>query len=93
MRFTFKYTNYPLSPELTKKSQLVGRLTHPMWGVMLGGVLILMSANLFPNSTSLPLILGVAGIIAGPILLVQIRKKKFAQYDAEYEKILQASRK
>ena len=33
-----------------------------------------------------------AGIVAGPLLLRILRKKKLAQLDAEYEKILQSMR-
>ncbi len=92
MRFTFKYTNYPLSPELTEKSKRVGRLTHPMFGLFLGAILMVVAGNLFP-SVELAMFLGIGGMIAGPILIVQYRKKKFAQFDAEYEKILQAAKK
>lgn len=93
MRLTFKYTNYPLSPELTAKSKRVGQLTHPLYGIMLGAMVLLLAGNLFPSAVEFACMLGVAGMIVGPILLVQFRKKKFAQFDAEYEKILQAAKK
>ena len=93
MRLSFKYTNYPLSPELTEKSKRVGRLTHPLYGIILGAVIMLVAGNLFPSAVEVASMLGVAGMIAGPILVVRFRKKKFAQFDAEYEKILQAARK
>lgn len=92
MRLTFKYKNYPLSPELTRKSQRVGQLTHPLYGVMLGGILLLAGSALFPNAVAPALVLGAAGMVGGPFLLLQLRKKKFAQFDAEYEKILRASK-
>lgn len=93
MRLTFKYRNYPLSPELTEKSKRVGQLTHPLYGIILGAMVFFVAGNLFPSSVEFVSMLGVAGMIAGPILLVQFRKKKFAQFDAEYEKILQAAKK
>ena len=93
MRVHFKYREYPLSAELTKKSQRVGVLTHPLYGIILGGLPGILAACLFPSSVAFPLVLVFAGIVAGPILLNVYRKKKFAQYDAEYEKILQTIRK
>ena len=92
MRLTFKYRNYPKSPELTEKSRRVGTLTHPLYGIALGAIIMVVLGNLFPAAVELVCMLGVAGMIAGPILLVRYRKKKFAQFDAEYEKLLQNMR-
>ena len=36
------------------------------------------------------MVLMVAGAVAKVILLLKLREKKFAKYDAEYAKILQA---
>lgn len=93
MRLSFKYRNYPLSPELTEKSKRVGRLTHPLYGFVLGAMLFPILGSLFPSSMEIAMIPTVIAMIAGPILIVQFRKKKFAQYDAEYEKILQAAKR
>ena len=57
---------------------------------MLGAVPGVLGAMLFPASVAAPLILLFAGIIAGPILLSALRRKKFAQYDAEYERLVQS---
>ena len=93
MRFSYKYTNYPLSKELTEKSRRLGLLTQPIYGIILGVLPGLAAACIFPHSASIPMVLMFAGIIAGPILLAMLRKKKNAQYDAEYQKILQAAKK
>ena len=93
MRLRFTYKNYPLSKELTRKSERVGTLTHPLYGFILGAVPGVLVAMIFPNSLTLPMILLFAGIIAGPILLSMYRKKKFAQFDAEYAQILKSMQK
>lgn len=89
MRIRFRYKTYPLSQELTNKSARVCTLTHPIYGFVLGvlpGTLISMA---FPSSTTIPIVLMFSGIVAGPILLGKYRKKKIAQLDAEYERLLQ----
>lgn len=90
MHLHFKYKNYPLSQELTKKSMRVGTLTHPLYGIFLGVLPGILAAFIFPSSVEIPMILMFAGMVAGPILLSVVRKKKFAKYDAEYEKLLQS---
>ena len=87
-----QYTNYPNSKKLTNKSKRVATLTPPLYGIILGaivgalpGILIV---SVFPDADIVPMIFMVAGIVAGPILLSKYRKKKFAQYDAEYDEIL-----
>ena len=90
MRFRVTYTNYPLSPKLTDKSRRIATLTKPIYGIILGAFLGILCTMAFPNSVTLPMIVMFAGIIACPILLAMLRKKKFAQYDAEYQKILQS---
>lgn len=91
MRITLrhKYKVYPLSEELTKKSQAVGTRTHPLFGMVYGAFaaypFLMISPGLMPVAIFLP--------IVGAILTVQYRKKKFAQFDKEYEKILEAHRK
>ena len=88
MRFTITYTNYPLSPKLTNKSKRVATLTKPLYGISLGAFLGILCAMAFPNSITVPMIVMFGGMVAGPILLAQLRKKKFAQFDEEYQKIL-----
>ena len=92
MRIRFYYKTYPLSPELTAKSQRVCVLTSAIYGLMLGAVPGILAAMLFPNALAVPMVLLFAGIVAGPLLLRILRKKKLAQLDAEYEKILQSMR-
>ena len=93
MRIRFYYKTYPLSPELTAKSQRVCVLTSVIYGLMLGVIPGILAAMLFPNAFAIPMILIFTGIVAGPLLLRLLRKKKLAQLDAEYEKILQSMRK
>ena len=85
MRFTmhFKSKTYPLSEELTNKSRQVGSYTHPLFGMLLG------SLAAFPCMTACPVLVPILPF-AGAILIVLYRKRKFAQFDAEYEKILAA---
>ncbi len=89
------YTNYPNSKKLTNKSRRVATLTHPFYGIILGAIVGALPGALivqiFSEAEIVPMIFMVAGIIAVPILLSKYRKKKFAQYDAEYEKICQSS--
>lgn len=91
--FRIKYRNYPNSPELTNKSIRVATLTSPIYGVMLGVIPGIASPVIFPSSLTLPLVLMFVGIVAGPLLLRAYRKKKFAQYDAEYQRLVQAQQK
>lgn len=90
MRLHFEYKNYPLSKELTQKSARVGSWTHPLYGFALGAMPGIACAMLFPTSFTVPMILLFGGIVAGPILLTRYRKKKFAQFDAEYEQLLKS---
>lgn len=102
---TIKYKNYPLAPKLTKKSQSIGSFTHPIFGFALGSMvptsfslLLMWLSDIFPSAQEVLKTLGhyiltfggIIGMIAGPILIVRYRKKKFAQLDAEYAKILQS---
>ena len=93
IHFRFQYKNYPLSPELTRKSQRVGTLTHPIYGVMLGALIGILVGAVFSFSVAIPLIALFAGVVGCPILLSKYRKKKFAEFDREYQKILQAAKK
>lgn len=93
MRIQFRYKAYPLSPELTAKSQRVCILTSVLYGLILGVIPGVFAAIAFPDSVAIPMILIFAGIVAGPLLLRALRKKKLAQFDAEYGKILQSVRK
>ena len=86
-----RYTNYPNSKKLTNKSKRVATLTKPLYGIILGLLPGGAAVALFPNSVTLPMILMVCGAIAGPILLAVYRRKKFAQFDAEYEELLNSS--
>lgn len=92
MRIRFRYKTYPLSPELTAKSQRICILTSMIYGLILGAVPGIVAAVVFPDSVALPLVLMFAGIIAVPLLLRGLRRKKLAQFDAEYEKLLQSMR-
>lgn len=93
MRFSYKYKNYPMSQELTEKSKRVGMLTKAIYGIILGVLPGLAAAFIFPSSVEIPMVLMVVGMIAGPILLALLRKKLFAKYDAEYEKLLQSMKR
>lgn len=88
-RITYKH--YPLSEELTEKSKNVASWTRPLFGFGLGTVLALsMALNVSSDAST---VLMVIGMIGGPIALLIIRAKKFAQYDAEYAKILKEQEK
>lgn len=92
-RITYTYRQYPLSEELTEKSKNVAFFTHPLLGFGLGTALWLglsMALNLSLDASNV--LMGI-GMIGGPIALLIIRAKKFAQYDAEYAKILKEQEK
>ena len=93
MRIRFRYKTYPLAPELTAKSQRICVLTSAIYGLILGVIPGVFAAMVFPNSVAIPLVLIFAGLVAGPLLLRALRKKKLAQLDGEYEKLLQSVRK
>lgn len=90
MRIRFTYKNYPHSPELTRKSMRLCTLTSPLYGLMLGVVPGVACAMLFPSALTVPLVVMFGGIVAGPILLARYRKKKLAEFDAEYARLLQS---
>lgn len=91
MRITYTYKNYPQSKELTNKSLQLAKMTHPMcamvWGMMPGLILVLLLQH------PVALILTFIGAIVGPIMAPRIRKKKSAQLDAEYAKLLENMQK
>ena len=86
IRFRLKYTNYPLSKELTEKSLQLARMTHPLSAMVLGALPGTVLCVLFQSSIAL--ILASIGMIAGMILAPGIRKKKSAKLDEEYAKLL-----
>lgn len=92
VRMRYSYKNYPLSNELTQKSARTGLLTRPIFGIFLGVIPGVLGMILFPSSVVVPMILLFSGIVAGPLLLLAYRKKKFARYDAEYARLLQSIR-
>ena len=92
-RITYRYKQYPLSKELTKKSENVASLTHPLFGFGLGIVLSFALAMGLDVSSDAFNVLMVIGMVGGPIALWIFRMKKFAQYDAEYAKILKEHEK
>ena len=93
MRLHYKYTTYPLSKELTAKSERVALMTHPIYGIILGSGLVVLAIYFFPSSTAIVTTAMIVGLVGGPLLLRAIRKMKFAQYDAEYEKLLRSAGK
>ena len=97
MRIRFKYKYYPLSEKLTAKSLRLGKLTHPLFGFVFGCMIacavLFAYAFLVPFSDTGMMITMCAMVlilIVVPILLVAYREKKSAQYDAEYEQLLQS---
>ena len=82
MRITIRteYRNYPQSEELTKKSVRVGSLTHPMTGLVIGGMLVYLTMMLLPTAYTLMAVLFFGASIGGAIFLPKYRKKKFAQF-------------
>ena len=88
-----RYKVYPNSKKLTYKSKRVTTLTSPLYGIILGTLPGIAAIALFPDSVTLPMILMVGGVIVCPTLLAKYRKKKLAQYDAEYEKMQNSSNK
>ena len=91
MRITYSYKNYPQSKELTQKSLQLAKMTHPLcamvWGMLPGIILVLLF------QAPIALVVMLIGIIAGPIMAPRIRKKKSAQLDAEYAKLLENMQK
>lgn len=92
-RITYTYRHYPLSEELTEKSKNVAFFTRPLLGFGLGAILWFVPSMAFNVSVSVSNVLMVIGMVGGPIALQIIRAKKFAQYDAEYAKILKEQEK
>ena len=94
MKINYKYKKYPLSEKLTDKSERVGLLTSPFYaifiGVIVGFIAYLISDRLSHGSSDIQFTLFYVCIIVVPILLFIYRKKKFAQYDAEYEQLLRS---
>lgn len=90
-RITYKH--YPLSEKLTEKSKNVASWTRPLFGFGLGTVLSFALSMALNVSSDASTVLMVIGMIGGPIALLIIRAKKFAQYDAEYAKILKEQEK
>ena len=92
------YRHYPLSEELTEKSKNVAGWTRPLFGFALGTVLSfglgfgLSSMGLKVSSPAGDVLLAI-GMIGGPIALWIFRMKKFAEYDAEYARILKEQEK
>ena len=93
MRIRFRYKTYPLSPELTARSQRVCILTSVLYGLILGVIPGVAAAMVFPNSVVIPLVLIFVGLVAGPLLLRALRKQKLARLDREYEELLLSMRK
>lgn len=87
IRVTTKYRKYPLSAELTEKSKRVATYARPLYGFFLGMLPGIITTMLFPYSI-LPPILGLAGVLIGPVLMVFYRDKKFEEFDAAYEQII-----
>ena len=92
-RITYSYRQYPLSEKLTSKSANVAFFTHPLFGLGLGTALWIGLSMLLNLSSDASNVLMGIGMIGGPIALLIIRAKKFAQYDAEYAKILKEQEK
>ena len=78
---------------LSKKSYIVASFTHPLFGFGLGTVLSFALAMAFDISSAAFDVLLVMGMIGGPIAFWIFRMKKFAQYDAQYAKILKEQEK
>lgn len=93
IKITTRYKQYPLSEKLTQKSYIVASFTHPLFGFGLGIVLSFALAIALNVSSGAFDVLLVMGMVGGPIAFWIIRVKKFAQYDAEYAKILQEQEK
>lgn len=92
-RITYSYRQYPLSEKLTNKSKNVAFFTSPLFGFGLGTALWIGLSMLLDLSSDASNVLMGIGVIGGPIALWIIRMKKFAQYDAEYAKILKEQEK
>ena len=91
MRITYNYKNYPQSKELTRKSLQLAKMTHPLcamvWGMLPGLILVMLL------QAPIAMVVMFIGLIAGPIMAPRIRKKKSAQLDAEYAKLLENMQK
>lgn len=92
MRIHFEYKNYPMSKELTEKSKLVGRRTHPVCALALSVLPTLLMVFLAPDYMHFGLIASAVMVVPCIILMKKHREKKFAQFDAEYAKLLQSRR-
>lgn len=92
MRFRFSYPTYPASKELTEKSRKVGTLTHPVFcfglGSLLGFVVIMLCQGKMPAS-----MIGLMVCVIGSFVVLRVyRKKRFAQLDAAYARLLKESK-
>lgn len=96
INITTKYIEFPLSEKLTKRSQLIGALTHPIMGFLAGTflapilTLILESASIVSSKNAADVMRFAMPVCwaLGIFLLIKYRNKRFEDLKKEYRKML-----
>ena len=83
-QITFKCKHYPGAPSLTKSSETIGKLTHPMISVIISILPFLILGDTHP--LAMPLFVGL--LIALLILMPVIRNACFKKLDKKYADML-----
>ena len=99
VQVSIKYKNYPQSPYLTKKSKVIGSLTTPWVGLILGAFLTALPMmvlqfvfpfghNTFEVAYVITMVIAPLAFILSLVLMPVIRKRKFKKLDKMYEDML-----
>ena len=83
MRITFRYKSYPGADDLTKRSEKVARLTHPVVSLVYAAVITFVLYQITGILEMLVFAFPVVGIIM-IILLRKVKKNSEAKQDAQY---------
>ena len=83
-QITFKCKHYPNAPSLTKTSETIGKLTHPMISFVISIIPFLILGDTHPLAMPLFVVL----LIALLILLPVIRNALFKKLDKKYVEML-----
>lgn len=83
-QITFKCKNYPNAPSLTKTSETIGKLTHPMISFVISIIPFLVLGDTHPLAMPLFVVLLITMLILMPI----IRNALFKKLDKKYEDML-----
>ena len=82
----YKYKEYPNAPSLTQKSQVIGRMTNPLFAFFYA--LIILSCTDMMDAGLLKMVLSVVFVIAMQFIVPAIRKSLYKKMDQKYEDML-----